>query len=36
MTITEAKAKLVSNCLKEVGYKECVNNWNKYAQRWTA
>ena len=31
MTIAEAKAKLVSAALKEVGYREGANNYNKYA-----
>lgn len=35
MTINEAKAKLVSWCLDQVGYVEGANNWNKYAPKWT-
>ena len=36
MTIQEAKAKLVAWCLEQVGYTEGANNWNKYAEKWTA
>lgn len=32
MTIDQAKNKLVSWCLKQVGYHEGNNNWNKYAE----
>ena len=35
MTITEAKQKLVSWALAQVGYVEGANNWNKYAPTWT-
>lgn len=35
MTIQEAKNKLVSWCLGEVGYQEGANNYNKYAEKWT-
>ena len=36
MTIAEAKAKLVAWCNEQVGYSEGANNWNKYAEKWTA
>ena len=36
MTIQEAKNKLVNWCLEQVGYHEGANNWNKYAEKWTA
>lgn len=32
MTISDAKAKLVSWANSQVGYKESANNWNKYAE----
>lgn len=35
MTTNEAKTKLVSWCLDQVGYVEGANNWNKYAPKWT-
>lgn len=35
MTAQEAKAKLVSYCLNEVGYVEGANNCNKYAEKWS-
>ena len=35
MTIAEAKNKLVAWCLKQVGYAEGANNYNKYAEKWT-
>ena len=36
MTIAEAKAKLVAWCNEQIGYAEGANNWNKYAEKWTA
>ena len=36
MTITEAKAKLVAWANAQLGYNEGANNWNKYAEKWTA
>ena len=36
MTITEAKNKLVSWANQQISYHEGDNNWNKYAQKWTA
>lgn len=36
MTISEAKAKLIAWCNAQVGYTEGANNWNKYAEKWTA
>ena len=36
MTIAEAKGKLVAWCNGQVGYVEGANNYNKYADKWTA
>ena len=36
MTIAEAKAKLVAWANNQIGYAEGANNYNKYADKWTA
>lgn len=36
MTIAEAKGKLVAWCKGQIGYVEGENNYNKYADKWTA
>ena len=36
MTINEAKAKLVSWCIEQIGYQEGANNYNQYAPKWAA
>lgn len=36
MNISEAKAKLVAWANEQVGYAEGANNYNKYAEKWTA
>lgn len=36
MNITDAKVKLVAWCNAQLDYAEGADNWNKYAEKWTA
>lgn len=36
MNIQEAKQRLINWCLAQLSYAEGADNWNKYAEKWTA